>query len=102
MSKQFLREPIIIVKVLGEDDGYWDPTAGSEVACVRVAPPDVTITDCLDMEASGVLFVDGDEDRVIKCYNFRNNIPVIGKRYLAFRIGNCYVIDNQSVFAEYM
>lgn len=101
MKRRFLAESVILVKVLGEDDGHWNPTAGSEVACVRVAEPDVSITDIINMTQTSEQFVDGDEDRVIKCYNFRDNIPVIGKRYLAFRIGNVYVIDNQSTFAEY-
>ncbi len=95
-----LVDPVILVKVVGPEDGGWDPTKGSSVRCLLCG-----LSDDIDPEATtkqDVIVEEGRADRLITIANFRNNIPMIGAYYLAYRFGNSYVLDNQAVFLEYM
>lgn len=48
----------------------------------------VTVTPCINT------------DRAIYCANFRNNYIVLNAYYLAYLIGDLYVLDNQAAFLE--
>lgn len=105
MSGQGLKDPVKLVKVLGESDGYWNPSPKGTIACleclitsvsgsyIQIRPLPVT-----DIQTE---ILDGNIDRVIRVGNFRDNVPVVGKYYLVFLLGNGYVIDNQATFLEY-
>lgn len=51
-------------------------------------------------EGLTVTIEDGGEDRAIMCCNFRRNKIVKNAYYLAYLVGNYYVLDNQAAFLE--
>jgi len=108
-----VRSPVIIVKILGALDGYWEPVAKSSVAALMCStnatnplsispePESGPPTNPFPTSAASTIVTDGLPDRVILVWNFRDNIPVVGEYYLAFRVGNGYLLDNQASFLEY-
>lgn len=100
MQGHLLKDPVILVKVLGQSQGYWNPTSKSTVACL-LCKIDSIENDPLTMTQRNTGVIDGISDRVICVQNFRNNRPVVGQYYLAFRLGNVYTLDNQAAFGEY-
>ena len=101
--------PFILITVVGADDGYFDPLMGQPFYGRLCAPkPDksslvtVPIADPAEAFDDGNCINEGYSDRVMKIYNFRDNIPVVGHRYICYRLGrNMYFIDNQATFMEY-
>lgn len=94
-----LVDPVILVKVVGDTDGGWDPTKGSSVRCLLCG-----LTDDISTESTtkqDVIVQEGKSDRLITIANFRPNIPRVGHYYLAYRFGNSYILDNQEVFLEF-
>lgn len=51
-------------------------------------------------EGLDVVIVDGEEDRAVMCCNFRRNKIIMNAYYLAYLVGDYYVLDNQAAFLE--
>ena len=96
-----LRDPVILVKVVGADDDGWTPTKGSTVRCLLCGMTDNLVGLSTETTKQDIAVVEGKEDRLITVANFRQNTPVVGQYYLAYRLGDGYVIDNQATFLEY-
>lgn len=98
-----LTDPVILVKVLGEADGVdsWNPTSASTVRCLLCGMPNDLEDLSVQVVKQTLLPVNGKSDRRITVANPRQNIPLVGHHYLAYRFGQGYIIDNQAVFSEY-
>lgn len=100
------REPadqVILVKVLGGSDGpdSWEPETGKTVRCLLCSMPNDLDGLSEQVIKQTILPVNGKSDRRITVANPRQNMPLVGQHYLAFRFGKGYIIDNQAVFSEY-
>lgn len=93
-----LQESPIIVKILGEDDGYWNP--GMRTTCKgRLCSVDSVENPQFYAEVN---LIEGEEDRTITVYNFRNNKPLVGAHYLAYLVGGIYLLDSQGDFGAWI
>lgn len=96
MAKSLIQQSPIIVKILGEDDGYWNP--GFRTTCKgRLC----SVSGHFQQHEAPTLLVDGEEDRTITVHNFRYNKPMVGGYYLAYLVGGVYLLDSQASFSEW-
>ncbi len=96
MNQYLLQQSPIVVKILGEAHGYWNP--GFKTTCKGLV---CKIQGDFNVHETNTLVIEGNEDKVITVHNFRDNKPLVGGYYLAFAVGNVYALDSQASFSDW-